>query len=394
MAHYRPLRKRLLNLKPAGYAFFRGLTAAFPSARHWLGFYPDIEPLPNRLESVAEDYDYRVKLADPRFAAQLETLAIHNFDVYRSKIQHRDPFVSKRFVGIVRDVIVPGHRLKPVDPQNLAQIAFGQKGPSNWNHARPGPTILTSRSIAEASVVISDVKNYWHLLVENLLPLIHASRLRAWGNGPLVVITRRKRPPLIDAVLAGLREVEGLEFRVVEPSIYEHLRLDRMLVTVNQCWNVERSYALADAIPTARRVFAAAYRERPTMAAGPRLYISRRGSKLREMTNESELIEGLERRSFKVLQATWSNHDDQIEAFTRAAIIVGVHGAGLTNLIFAQPGAKVVEIFPADFRKTPYLHLSAEHDLAHRAFFGSFEGVNQAFSVDIRAFFAALDPLL
>lgn len=394
MARYKPLLVRMLNWKPAAYASIRGITAPFPVTRHWLGFYPDIAPLPDRIESIAEDLDYRIKLAEPRFAPQLEALAVDNWDICRPIIEHRDPFVSKRFVGIVRDVIVPGHRLTPVDPDSLAQIAFGQRGRGTWNNARPAPTILNSRPISEPTVVIPIVRNYWHLFLEHLLPLIHAARLRAWGEGPLVVVMGRKRPPVVDAVLTGLRDVEGIDIRVVEPSIHEHLRVDRLLVAVNQCWNVERSYALAEAIPTARRVFEAAYRDRPTPEATPRLYVTRRGAKLRQITNEDEVIEGLERRGFKVLQASWNNHHEQLEAFSRAFVVVGVHGAGLTNVIFSQAGTKVVEIFPSDHRKTSYLHLSAEHDLAHQPFFGSPERFNQAFSVDTKAFFAAIDPLL
>ena len=394
MPRQKPLFARVRNLKPAAYASFRALTAPYPPTRHWLGFYPDIAPLPDRIESVAESCDYRLKLADPRFAPQLDRLALHNEDTCRAYIEHRDPFVSKRFVGIVRDVIVPGHRLTPVDPQTFAQVAFGQRGEANWNNARPGPTILTSRPIAEPAFVISETKNYWHLFLEQLLPLIHAARLRAWGDGPLVIVTRHRRPPVIDAVLAGLHRVEGASFKVVEPSFLEHLRLERLLVAVNQCWNTERSYALAEAIPTARRVFAAAYLERPARPAGPRLYVTRRGTKLRQITNEAEIIEGLKRRGFQVLQATWRNHPDQLEAFSRAEVVIGVHGAGLTNIVFAQPGTKVVEIFPADHRKTTYLHLSAEHDLVYQPFFGSPQGSNQAFSVDAKAFFAVLDPLL
>jgi hypothetical protein len=394
MARQKSHLERLLNLKPAAYAGFRGLTALYPRTRHWLGFYPEIGPLPDRIEGVAESLDYRIRLADPRFKPQIEALALHDWDVHRPAILNRDPFVSQRFIGIVRDVIVPGHRLTPVDPATWAQIAFGQRGASNWNFARPAPTILKSRRVAEPALVVPPFWNYWHLFLEHLLPLIQAARLNAWGDRPLAIVTRRERPPLIDAVLRGLEAVEGVSFRIVEALPSEHLRLDRMLVAVNQCWNVERSYALAEAIPTARQVFAASYREHPKLAAGPRLYISRRGVKLRQMTNEDEIIAGLERRGFRVLQAKWDNHHDQLAAFANAEIVVGVHGAGLTNIIFASPGTKVLEIFPFDHRKTAMLHLSAEHDLVHRPFFGSLERFNQAFSLDPKAFFADLDPLL
>jgi capsular polysaccharide biosynthesis protein len=38
-----------------------------------------------------------------------------------------------------------------------------------------------------------------------------------------------------------------------------------------------------------------------------------------------------------------------VRAFAEAEYIVGPHGAGLTNLAFAPPGAAVVELFAGDY---------------------------------------------
>jgi len=38
---------------------------------------------------------------------------------------------------------------------------------------------------------------------------------------------------------------------------------------------------------------------------------------------------------------------DQIRAFAEADVIVSAHGAALVNLVFASPGATVIELFPA-----------------------------------------------
>ncbi len=75
-------------------------------------------------------------------------------------------------------------------------------------------------------------------------------------------------------------------------------------------------------------------------------------------------------------------------------LVVGVHGAGLVNLIWCRSGAEVVEILPDDFRKTTFLHMSAEHGLGYTPFFGSKEGHNQAFTVDVPALTALVDRCL
>ena len=394
MARRKSRLSRVVDLKPAAYATFRAVTGPLPVSRHWLGFYPEIAPLPDRTERVAEAVDYRIRLADPAFRPQLDALAADNWDIHRPLIQLKDPMIAQRFIGIVRDAIVPGHTFTPVDPRTWSQIAFGQRGRSNWNVARPAPTILRSHRVREPAIAIPPYWNLWHLVLEYLVPLVQAARLEAWGDAPLVVVTGAKRPPLIDAVVQGLRATKGADIRILELGPFEHAKLDRLLVAVQQCWNSERLHALAEAIPDTRQAFGASYGTQASGELGARLYISRRGTKLRQVVNEDEVIEGLRARGFTVLQAHWGNHPEQIAAFERAEVVVGVHGAGLSNTVFSGPGTTVLELFPTDHRKTSMLHLAAEHDLAHHAFFGSQEGVNQAFSVDTKQLFATLDPLL
>ena len=51
---------------------------------------------------------------------------------------------------------------------------------------------------------------------------------------------------------------------------------------------------------------------------------------------------------------------DQMEIFQRASVIIGLHGAALSNLIFSQPGTIVLEIPLRPFDEGPYFKLMAE----------------------------------
>jgi capsular polysaccharide biosynthesis protein len=74
------------------------------------------------------------------------------------------------------------------------------------------------------------------------------------------------------------------------------------------------------------------------------LFLSRRDSTLRVMHNEAELEQALKPLGFTTFVAGEAAVTEQIQAFSRARVIVAAHGAGLTNLIFAPPGAFVLEI--------------------------------------------------
>lgn len=82
----------------------------------------------------------------------------------------------------------------------------------------------------------------------------------------------------------------------------------------------------------------------PPALARDLLFVSRRDGNLRVMHNEAELEQALQPLGFTTFVAGEAPVTEQIRAFSRARVIVGAHGAGLTNLMFAPPGAFVLEI--------------------------------------------------
>ena len=79
--------------------------------------------------------------------------------------------------------------------------------------------------------------------------------------------------------------------------------------------------------------------------------------------------------------------------FSNADIVVAVHGAGLTNLLFARPGTAVIELFPENCVKSTYLWLSNRINLNHTALLGSAGDYHQAFHVDPYRFATTLDAV-
>jgi len=75
-----------------------------------------------------------------------------------------------------------------------------------------------------------------------------------------------------------------------------------------------------------------------------RLYISRRKAALRRIVNESEIIPLLEAHGFETVLSEDLSLAEQIELFAKAGAVIGAHGAGLTNLIYCDPGSYVGEI--------------------------------------------------
>jgi capsular polysaccharide biosynthesis protein len=81
-------------------------------------------------------------------------------------------------------------------------------------------------------------------------------------------------------------------------------------------------------------------------ANGERIYISRRHASSRRMLNEDELEPILKKHHFRVCHPEQLSLRQQILLFHNADVILAPHGATWTNLIFARPGARALEIVP------------------------------------------------
>ena len=78
-----------------------------------------------------------------------------------------------------------------------------------------------------------------------------------------------------------------------------------------------------------------------------RIYVTRGAStNNRSVRNESAVLDTLGERGFENVDPGSMSVVDQIRTFAEAAVIVAPHGAALVNLVFASPGARVIELFP------------------------------------------------
>ncbi|MHC2090032.1 glycosyltransferase family 61 protein [Methylobacterium sp. CM6244] len=77
-----------------------------------------------------------------------------------------------------------------------------------------------------------------------------------------------------------------------------------------------------------------------------RVYITRRDATRRPLVNESEIEREVAAHDFTVLEFSALPLWHQIAIARNARIIMGPHGAGLSHIVFAKPGTKVIELMP------------------------------------------------
>lgn len=130
-----------------------------------------------------------------------------------------------------------------------------------------------------------------------------------------------------------------------------------------------------------------------------RIYLPRPQGR-RKVTNEEALFPILKRYGFEIIEM--GDIVDQPQLFHEAAAIVTSHGAALANLVFCQPGTKVLELMSLEHRSPYFYILSQLEGLEHGCIFGptieprtSISGVCfHDFTIDPRAVEQALGDLL
>jgi capsular polysaccharide biosynthesis protein len=115
----------------------------------------------------------------------------------------------------------------------------------------------------------------------------------------------------------------------------------------------------------ARIGFAALATSRP----GPRkLYVSRADAGGRRVLNEDAMMRLLAPLGYELATLSGRSLADQVALFAGATHIVGLHGAGLANIVFAPAGGRLLELFPASYGMPSYYVLAAGQGLGYATY--------------------------
>jgi capsular polysaccharide biosynthesis protein len=192
------------------------------------------------------------------------------------------------------------------------------------------------------------------------------------------------RLPLIEKAGVALNEIDRFfineEQRPFHAQTFEALGMPAAKLVNGRKDRVFRcEHLLVASLPAEPMVFPAwalaFLRERflPLVAPVPlnRIFISRRYATRRRLLNESEIEARLRQAGFKTAVLEELSFREQVGLFASASLIVAPHGAGLGNLVFAQPGTKVLELVGPTFINHCYQKLAGAMQLPYVELVGS-----------------------
>ncbi|MES9740376.1 glycosyltransferase family 61 protein, partial [Peribacillus frigoritolerans] len=96
-----------------------------------------------------------------------------------------------------------------------------------------------------------------------------------------------------------------------------------------------------------------------------RIYISRQDASYRFVNNEDEVMEVLKNKGFKRIVLTPLTTQEKISLFSSAKVIVAPFGSGSANIVFCDPGTKLIELSPKHVIDPYFWILSSQGNLEY-----------------------------
>jgi capsular polysaccharide biosynthesis protein len=168
--------------------------------------------------------------------------------------------------------------------------------------------------------------------------------------------------------------------RRLDASFFRFVRADELIVVQHPNMRPERMPSwIAEFL---RKKFLPLKNSHNQRCGSRRIFLSRQDASARRMINESDLYGYLELLGFEKVEASKLSFREQVDLFADAEIVVGVHGAGLANLVFAPQGTAVFEIFPSKSELPFFSRIAQMRGLSYACVHGEpqqqLQNVNQA----------------
>lgn len=218
-----------------------------------------------------------------------------------------------------------------------------------WRRLHPRP--LRALAGNHTSIVShwTNGHNYYHWFMDGLTRLVHLGR---FPDDTRIIIPAG----LPDFAIRSL-ELLKLNDRTITTEA-EDLRIERYWFAgptmLSGCPDIEGVTWLRNR-----------FLPRSNRSASSFIYVDRQSGR-RSCHNAGELREWFERRGWQCVDPGRLCLDEQIHIFGNAKAVAGIHGGGLTNVLWMPEGGRVLEIMPSQRRNACYSGISLCAGLDHR----------------------------
>jgi predicted O-linked N-acetylglucosamine transferase (SPINDLY family) len=186
--------------------------------------------------------------------------------------------------------------------------------------------------------------NYFHFLLENLPRLLFSHSLVP----PEVPVLMDENLP--EQVFEAVRlAAPGRQIRMLRRNFCYQVDQLHYPKAVNFVYDAVQVKPQPEDVllhpESLRRLNTLAHRTLPDPSRRRRLYLARRGAKVRRLTNAEEIENYLSSQGFEVVDTATLSFQEQMRLLAEAEVVVAQSGAALANIVFARPGTRIIPLF-------------------------------------------------
>ncbi|OOZ42729.1 glycosyltransferase family 61 protein [Solemya elarraichensis gill symbiont] len=311
-------------------------------------------------------YNRIIPAAEAGAADMRESTQATNFNAeereFINYLPRQLPEQLKRKIACIEfhDKTLLGNTGALVDDNNQALISFMRSRPFvNYHDFRPEILNPVNKGEVRYFNMLGSHRGHRHLfhfLIDRMPQLYYALNLFKLAEQPLIVLINEDVPKFQRDLYRFIsNDYPNVSF--VEVPHNERWKVEN-LFHVDYYQTIKTTLADPDFLKFLKTTFMRGYGIDNNLSPTDRIYVCREDTKNRRFVNEQEIAAVFEEFGFKKILAGKLSFEEQIRTFNNAQYIAGIHGAGLTNILFSSPGARALEIFSEDHVKDTYFLLS------------------------------------
>tara|TARA_B100000989_G_scaffold268757_1_gene223681 strand:- start:836 stop:1915 length:1080 start_codon:yes stop_codon:yes gene_type:complete len=193
----------------------------------------------------------------------------------------------------------------------------------------------------------SAIENYGHWLLDTIPKLIVIKKIKDLNSFDAILIPNFKKNFQKDS----LEYFDIPKSKILDGSEITHIYADKITIPSHPYWEIDKhqfetvANVDKDILKSIRKIFLKENYSNK-IKKNNNIYIDRSDSIFNhnKLVNNLEIIEYLKNKDFLIVKLSEFSFNEQIKLFNSAKIIIGSHGAGLTNIIFSEPSTKIIEI--------------------------------------------------
>lgn len=259
-----------------------------------------------------------------------------------------DPLYHARDATLFRGMLWVGGQLVPgtLPKKHLAEAEQWPPLFPRWQATGRMTTLPGTTALINAP----GFRNYFHWMVEALPRLRVLQRYLDLGIGPIDRILITQKAPH-DFVLDSISTFFPRLLPLVALGLAPRHRLEQALFFVDWRYVAYTQTRMKPNTALFLRDIAPPPVIGPERGPGRAVLISRGDADNRRLVNEDALLRAFAPLGLESVALAGLSIREQQKAMSEARLVVGVHGAGLTNLMFCPPGATLLEITSSQYIK-------------------------------------------